>query len=62
MQQGLILNTTSVQQDLTTAGGGSMAEPVAQGRLSITTPLTQPHVGLRMCNPATSGFCSKPQL
>lgn len=62
MQQGLILDTTSVQQDLTTAGEGSTAEPVAQGRLSITTPPTQPQAGLRICNPVTSGFCNNPQL
>lgn len=54
---GPILNTIPALQDLTLAGRGSMAEPEAQGRLSITAPRNQPQVGLGMCNPTTGG-CS----
>lgn len=57
MRQGPILNTIPALQDLTLAGGSSVAEPEAQGRLFITAPPNQPHLGQGMCNPTASG-CS----
>lgn len=57
MRRGPIFNTIPALQDLTLARGSFVAEPEAQGRLSITAPPNQPHVGLRMCNPTASG-CS----
>lgn len=57
MRRGPILNTIPALQDLTLAGGSSVAEPEAQGRLSITAPPNQPQAGLGMCSP-TAGGCS----
>lgn len=57
MRRGPVLKTIPALQDLTLARGSSMAEPKAQGRLSITAPPNQPHVGLGMCNRTASG-CS----
>lgn len=57
MRRGPILNIIPALQDLTPAGGSSVAEPEAQGRLSITAPPNRLQVGLGMCNPAAGG-CS----
>lgn len=60
MRRGPIPDTTPAQQDPTPAGGGSVAEPAARGRLSITGPPTQPQVGLGLCNPAAGGCPANP--
>lgn len=52
MRQGPILDTTPAQQDPIPAGGGSVAEPAAQGRLfpSLASP-PRPSLGWRFATP-----------